>query len=97
MRSLHWSVHPNGRLEVDVHGLDAVELRGVEDGAVIAGGDDGRQQSPPSERRSDFHCVLNHRGRRRDARNMDRLSRTIISATCWSDTPGLRSSMRASR
>ena len=40
MRSLHWSVHPNGTLEVDVHGLDAVELRGVEDGAVIAGGDD---------------------------------------------------------
>ena len=37
MRSLHWSVHPNGTLEVDVHGLDAVELRGVEDGA---GGDD---------------------------------------------------------
>ena len=57
MRSLHWSVHPNGRLEVDAHGLDAVELRGVEDGAVIAGGDDGRQQSPPSERRSDLHCA----------------------------------------
>ena len=44
-----------------------------------------------SERRSDFHCVLNHRGRRGD------VARTIISATCWSDTPGLRSSMRASR
>ena len=40
MRSLHWSVHPNGRLEVDVHGLDAVELRGFEDGAVIAGSED---------------------------------------------------------
>ena len=39
MRSLHWSVHPNGRLEVHVC-VDAVELRGVEDGAVIAGGDD---------------------------------------------------------
>ena len=39
-----------------------------------------------SERRSDFHCVLNHRGRRRRARNMDRLSRTIISAICWSLT-----------
>jgi hypothetical protein len=40
VRSLHWSIHPNGRLEVDVHGLDAVELRVFEDGAVIAGGDD---------------------------------------------------------
>ena len=40
MRGLHWLVHPNGRLEVHVHGVDAVELRGVEDGAVIAGGDD---------------------------------------------------------
>ena len=40
MRGLHWAVHSNGRLEVDVHGLDAVELRGFEDAAVIAGGDD---------------------------------------------------------
>ena len=39
VRSLHWSVHPNGRLEVHVC-VDAVELRGVEDGAVIAGGED---------------------------------------------------------
>src|SRR6516164_10319521 len=39
-----------------------------------------------SEHRSDFHCVLNHRGRRRRARNMDRLARTIISAICWSLT-----------
>jgi len=40
VRSLHWSVHPNGRLEVDVHDFDAVELRGFEDGAVIAGSED---------------------------------------------------------
>jgi hypothetical protein len=38
--SLHWSVHSNGRLGVDVHGLDAVEPCGVKRGAVIAGGDD---------------------------------------------------------
>jgi hypothetical protein len=45
--SLHWPVHSNGRIEVDVRGLDAVELRGVEDGAVIVGGDDAPGDAVP--------------------------------------------------
>ena len=98
MRSLHWSVHPNGTLEVDVHGLDAVELRGVEDGA---GGDDalGDAIRPRRALRASQRFPLRAKSSRQ-ARGRPQYGSAFTddhSGICCSDTAGLRSSTRASR